>query len=573
MKLVNNIKIRTKLIILIIIMVLGTTSIGVVGYLYNDKANSALKNLYNRNLMEIEKISDVRSQLQDDYTDILHLFIVAETEQKAVLDDIKTRTENINRDFEAYEKTKISKAEAQQLETVKAEIAGWSELSQRIAGFAETGKISDAKDLFESEGKAAFEALEATVSDLEDKSVAEAETIYSDNKDDSAKAGHQIILLIVCVTVVGLLLGNIIMITTARSVRSVVSLIKKTSNLDLVYDSTYRPLLTQKDDVGIIAREVAALREILRKMTTNVLNVSHNLAASSEELAAGTEQNTKTIHQVVNAVNEIAEGNSVQAEMVEKISETITAMTSNIDRVNRATAVNKDNAGKSLEIIEEGQKAIDLTMEKMKANIKVAGDVGESINELSNQMDKVGNIITVIKGISEQTNLLALNASIEAARAGEAGKGFAVVASEIGKLAQNTASAVDEITGIIDAAISRNAATSRNNELAMGIVLEQEKAVNITMEAFENIKKAVEDIAKRTMKVSDSIGDIYNSSNSISKQALDMSAVAQEAAASSEEISASNEEQLASVELIASAANELSVMASDLNGEISKFNI
>jgi methyl-accepting chemotaxis protein len=53
--------------------------------------------------------------------------------------------------------------------------------------------------------------------------------------------------------------------------------------------------------------------------------------------------------------------------------------------------------------------------------------------------------VGVISTIADQTNLLALNAAIEAARAGDAGRGFAVVAGEIRKLAQDAASAAQDI--------------------------------------------------------------------------------------------------------------------------------
>lgn len=73
----------------------------------------------------------------------------------------------------------------------------------------------------------------------------------------------------------------------------------------------------------------------------------------------------------------------------------------------------------------------------------------QTISELADQADHVGNVLDVIKGIAEQTNLLALNAAIEAARAGEQGRGFAVVADEIRSLAQRIQASKGEIETMI----------------------------------------------------------------------------------------------------------------------------
>ena len=84
--------------------------------------------------------------------------------------------------------------------------------------------------------------------------------------------------------------------------------------------------------------------------------------------------------------------------------------------------------------------------------------IAETILNLSEQTQQIGEIIATVNDIADQSNLLALNAAIEAARAGDAGKGFAVVAGEVRGLADQSRQAtaqVKEILGDIQKAANK----------------------------------------------------------------------------------------------------------------------
>ena len=73
----------------------------------------------------------------------------------------------------------------------------------------------------------------------------------------------------------------------------------------------------------------------------------------------------------------------------------------------------------------------------------------DKIEQLSKEIERVGDVAIEIGDIAAQTNLLALNATIEAARAGEAGKGFSVVAGEVKTLSNQTERATSEIKELV----------------------------------------------------------------------------------------------------------------------------
>ncbi|SFJ82383.1 methyl-accepting chemotaxis protein [Bradyrhizobium sp. Gha] len=68
-----------------------------------------------------------------------------------------------------------------------------------------------------------------------------------------------------------------------------------------------------------------------------------------------------------------------------------------------------------------------------------------TLQVLSNEAEKIGEVVQLIHSIAAQPNRLALIATIEAARAGDARCGFAVVAAEVKAFANQLAKATEEI--------------------------------------------------------------------------------------------------------------------------------
>jgi methyl-accepting chemotaxis protein len=99
--------------------------------------------------------------------------------------------------------------------------------------------------------------------------------------------------------------------------------------------------------------------------------------------------------------------------------------------------------------ITEIEQQVSQTAKVVRFAVGEAQATNQDIDALARVVQKIGDVVRLIRNIAGQTNLLALNATIEAARAGDAGRGFAVVASEVKSLAVQTAKATEDISSQI----------------------------------------------------------------------------------------------------------------------------
>lgn len=136
----------------------------------------------------------------------------------------------------------------------------------------------------------------------------------------------------------------------------------------------------------------------------------------------------------------------------------------------------------------------------------------DAVGALSENSNRIQEVVQIINGIAGQTRLLALNATIEAAHAGESGRGFAVVANEVRSLSRHTQTA----TGTIGDQVKSIASVTGSVEKAIGLINSSIDSLNLHVRSIaatvsEQVT-ATNEIAGQMNRVSATLGSITTAS-------------------------------------------------------------
>ena len=116
-----------------------------------------------------------------------------------------------------------------------------------------------------------------------------------------------------------------------------------------------------------------------------------------------------------------------------------------IGNISDAMGEIRDNTHDMLQVSQSSAANMNDSITVVNESSQKIADINNQVNAFHEKINKIGEIVDIVKKVASQSNLLALNASIEAARAGEAGKGFAVVADQVRQLSSNTSESAEDI--------------------------------------------------------------------------------------------------------------------------------
>lgn len=230
--------------------------------------------------------------------------------------------------------------------------------------------------------------------------------------------------------------------------------------------------------------EAGQLAAAFNQMVGSLCDVLAETKRMTEDVATSSNQITTSAQQQLNSLTESAGSLNQIATSAEQFKATIQEFADRARAVQEAAEEMGRRSDEGRVLTQESVTRIDQVRDNAQA-------AGESVLDLSDQMQQINEITSTVNDIAEQTKLLSLNASIEAARAGEEGRGFAVVATQVRELANQSKEAAGRIESVISG--TQNSMRTVVTKIEEGSRLSEESRdiINRMQAAFEQIATAV----------------------------------------------------------------------------------
>ncbi len=353
----------------------------------------------------------------------------------------------------------------------------------------------------------------------------------------------QTIEVILGLAVAAVVIGIACAYTVANSIGKGIRKVKRISTELSKGNLSVEVVVEGKDEIGELLANMRETILSLRDIVDKVNLSCYKVAQMSEELSAITNTTSRS-------------SNALNSEM-EQISASVQQLSTSTTEIAQSATDSASFAQRATHNVSQGLDEVHKTLDAIeKAEYEMAGS-SKQIGDLYQESMDIGSILEVIHGVAEQTNLLALNAAIEAARAGEQGRGFAVVADEVRSLAKRTQEATAQIETMIGS-LQHGAEEAKNSiDQSHHTVTGAAQQAQSTTSNLENIQTLIEELNDTNTQIA----------AAVEEQSM-VTANVSESVTETYNITRDNNE---AVKNIAESAQELAVVAQDLETQMKRF--
>ncbi|PJI07181.1 MULTISPECIES: methyl-accepting chemotaxis protein [Clostridium] len=570
MRIISDMKIFKKLMLVFTVISLLTLITGVVGISKCKAINNDLKNTYNMDLKGSNDLNKLKTNVTEIRADLTRL---KDRNSRDRMDESakeinKLKIEN-NKIMKDYKFTMDTEEDRQLYSQLDTKLQNWRDLREKFIELIQQNNYDEADVYFDKVSEARKDAF-----DVLDKAIDFNLKSANDNYISSEKTYNSAVRLSIIVVLGSIICSIILGILMAKHINRPLKKIEKMAERFSIFDFSTPIEVRRKDELGKVARSLNSSQEHVAELIKVIMGNAEDMSAASEELSATSEELSSKASSIDEAVANIVSGIENSSASSEEINASVEEVNSSLNELSSKTmdqsnssSDSKDRALKSNEYVKKSTSETKSLYSEKKNKIIAAIEAGKVVDDIKVMAE-------TIAGISEQTNLLALNASIEAARAGEAGKGFAVVADEVGKLAEQSAQSVAGINSTIIKVQEAFKNLSSNSDEILQFI---NKDVLQRFTAFKEVGQQYYDDADFISKVSEELAamseEVSATMDQVSDASQTMAETQQKASEHVEGIKASVDEVSKATEQVAITAQNQAQLAQKLNETVLKFKI
>uniref|UniRef100_UPI00056D6569 methyl-accepting chemotaxis protein n=1 Tax=Pseudomonas sp. RL TaxID=1452718 RepID=UPI00056D6569 len=393
----QNWTIRTRLLLLVGVMLLGTLITGVVSLVAQQRSLVGLNSMYLDRVVPLRELKVVSDMYAVQIVDAAQKANLGLMSYEQALGDVDKALADIDRAWKRYLGTFLLEDEQQLVARIEPMMQDLRAPLSNLREILRSKNSFDLQQFVDTELYGRIDPISAAINALMDVQLQASRAVY----DESVARYETNQRITIGVIVVLLALGAGLAALLLRSIMGPLDTLKQAAGRVAEGDLTQPLNPVGRDEITEVQRSVQQMQQNLRDTLQRIQGSATQLASAAEELHAVTD--------------DTARGITRQNDEVQQAATAVTEMSTAVDEVAGNATRTSTASGEVEREARDGLRQVAATRESIDQLGGKLGQTAATVERLAAEAESIGQVLVVIQGIADQTNLLALNAAIEAA--------------------------------------------------------------------------------------------------------------------------------------------------------------